>query len=59
MTLKWMDLMPTVESSAPSLLAGRSSARRKAVWSLKMESSLMVTSTATVASTSNWVFLLG
>ncbi len=54
-TLKCRVLTPVVLASAPSLLAGRSSARRKAVWPLKIDWSEMRTSTGwDFASMSNW-----
>ena len=71
MTEKCMVLMPVVESSVPLLERGRSSARRKPVWLLKMDLSLrcgqygsrremgkrylMVTSTAFVPAASNYL----
>lgn len=54
-TLKCSVLTPWVLASAPSLLVGISSARRKAVCALKMESSVMRVSTGSVSrSMSNW-----
>lgn len=58
--LKWIVFMPEVEGSVPEFEAGRSSARRKPVCTfveegVKIDLSLMVTSTALVLFTSNLV----
>ena len=58
MSEKCRVLMPTVEGSEPLFDLGRSSARRKPVWLLKIDASEMVTPTAVVMFWSNFRVLI-